>query len=297
MFTSSGYRTLSEVYNLYVKDKLVEYLGAMTGLSYEYTFLVNGYNMDEMVDVVGPVSVSVGKDIYNDGMYNTFSYMQEIKTVYDNLPKVLKNPTDVELRGVMQFSATVALNGWLTPGIQGWTPMHQMGHVLSSHFGATHGATLSCMMLAWMRYFANHKQNGRFVAFAKAMFDTEDLLLAADKLEEYIKSVGVETRISQFGCTEADLERLTDGVVSVSFSANGTLASNMKGYAPEMKSRIKVKSGSMEGVRCYSGYIIPTEGCKDETIVFSLMVNNCTAPSWKVRQLLDKVMGTLAAAN
>lgn len=148
-----------------------------------------------------------------------------IKTVYDNLPKVLKNPTDVELRGVMQFSATVALNGWLTPGIQGWTPMHQMGHVLSSHFGATHGATLSCMMLAWMRYFANHKQNGRFVAFAKAMFDTEDLLLAADKLEEYIKSVGVETRISQFGCTEADLERLTDGVVSVSFSANGTLAS------------------------------------------------------------------------
>ena len=79
--------------------------------------------------------------------------------------------------------------------------------------------------------------------------------------------------------------------------SNGTLASNMKGYAPEMKSRIKVKSGSMEGVRCYSGYIIPTEGCKDETIVFSLMVNNCTAPSWKVRQLLDKVMGTLAAAN
>lgn len=148
-----------------------------------------------------------------------------IKTIYDNLPKVLANPNDIELRSVMQFSATVALNGWLTCGIQGWTPMHQMGHVLSSHYKATHGATLATMMLAWMRYFANHKQNQRFVAFAKAMWGTEDLLEAADIFEEYIKSVGVQTRISQFGCTEASLEELTQGVVDVSFSANGTLAS------------------------------------------------------------------------
>lgn len=79
--------------------------------------------------------------------------------------------------------------------------------------------------------------------------------------------------------------------------SKGTLAGNMKNSPAEMKARIKVKSGSMEGVRCYSGFIIPTEGCKDETIVFSIMVNNCTAPSWKVRQLLDKIMAALAAAN
>lgn len=79
--------------------------------------------------------------------------------------------------------------------------------------------------------------------------------------------------------------------------SNGTLANNMKNSPAEMKARIKVKSGSMEGVRCYSGYIIPSEGCKDETIVFSIMVNNCTAPSRKVRQLLDKIIATLAASN
>ena len=79
--------------------------------------------------------------------------------------------------------------------------------------------------------------------------------------------------------------------------SNGTLASNMKSSPAEMKSRVKMKSGSMEGVRCYSGYIIPTEGCKDQTIIFSVMVNNCTAPSWKVRQLLDKIIATLAASN
>lgn len=79
--------------------------------------------------------------------------------------------------------------------------------------------------------------------------------------------------------------------------SNGTLSSNMAKSPTEMKARIKVKSGSMEGVRCYSGYIIPREGGKDETIVFSLMVNNCTAPTWKLRQLLDKIMAALAAAN
>ncbi len=79
--------------------------------------------------------------------------------------------------------------------------------------------------------------------------------------------------------------------------SNGTLAANMSKFPPEMKARIKVKSGSMNGVRCYSGYIIPTEGCKDETIIFSIMTNNCTSPTWKVRQLLDKIMAVLAGAN
>lgn len=79
--------------------------------------------------------------------------------------------------------------------------------------------------------------------------------------------------------------------------SNGTLAANMKDYPAELKSRIKVKSGSMNGVRCYSGYVIPSLGCKDETIIFSMMINNCTSHTWKVRQLMDKIMAALAAAN
>ena len=148
-----------------------------------------------------------------------------IRALYENLPRVLAEPDNVQLRGMMQFASTIALNGWLTCGVQGWTPMHQMGHVLSSHFKATHGATLACMMLAWMRFFAHRPDNARFVKFAREMWGTEDLNKAADAFEEYMRGQGVQTRISQFGCTEADLEELTQGVVDVSFSADGTLAS------------------------------------------------------------------------
>ena len=79
--------------------------------------------------------------------------------------------------------------------------------------------------------------------------------------------------------------------------SKGTLEYNMKSSPAAMKARIKVKSGSMNGVRCYSGYILPSSGAKEETIVFSIMVNNCTSPTWKVRPLLDKIMATLAETN
>ncbi len=79
--------------------------------------------------------------------------------------------------------------------------------------------------------------------------------------------------------------------------SNGTLEYNMSNYPASLKSRIKTKSGSMNAIRCYSGYVLPTSGGREDTLVFSVMVNNCTAPSWKLRQLLDKIMAAIAAAN
>lgn len=77
----------------------------------------------------------------------------------------------------------------------------------------------------------------------------------------------------------------------------GTLGYNMKNHPTELRSRIHAKSGSMNGVRCYTGYILPSDGNRDNTIIFSIMVNNCTAPSWKVRPMMDKMMGMLAEQN
>lgn len=77
----------------------------------------------------------------------------------------------------------------------------------------------------------------------------------------------------------------------------GTLKYNMRSADEELKNRVKVKSGSMNGVRCYSGYILPSEGSGKETLIISVLTNNCTAPSWKSRQLIDKFMETVAKTN
>jgi len=86
---------------------------------------------------------------------------------------------------------------------------------------------------------------------------------------------------------------------------NGTLRYNMGRTSQEIKNRIRVKSGSMSGIRCYSGYIMPSgqsdgwsaKTAPEGTLVFSVMVNNCTAPDWEVRRALDKVMELAAGLN
>lgn len=153
--------------------------------------------------------------------------MQEgvIRTVLDNLPKVLENGNDVETRGVMMWASSIALNGWLLSGTYGWAPMHQMGHVLSARYNATHGATLATMILAWMRFFKDRDDNERYVQFAKRIYD-ETIDNAIDELEKFLVKAGVPTRIEQFGVEENDIDDLVDDVVNVSFNPAGMLASN-----------------------------------------------------------------------
>ena len=58
-----------------------------------------------------------------------------------------------------------------------------------------------------------------------------------------------------------------------------------------------MKSGSMNGTLCFSGYIIPERGARDETIVFSILTNNALAGGSKVGPLLDRLIVLLASEN
>lgn len=150
--------------------------------------------------------------------------MQEgvMTCVLETLPKVFENPSDLQLRGVLMWAASIGLNGWLTSGTFGFTPMHQMGHVLSSHYGATHGATLACMMHTWMRYFVNRPDNQKYQQLAERVFGCP-LAEAADKFEQMMRERGVQTRIHEFGVKREDIDELTQAVVDISFGPDGKL--------------------------------------------------------------------------
>ncbi len=94
--------------------------------------------------------------------------------------------------------------------------------------------------------------------------------------------------------------------------SNGTMSYLMSRYASETRSRILIKSGSMDGVLCYSGYILPpgvtsaevlscmtgqnpafgTDASlgRNDIIIFSIMTNNCTSSPYRVRQILEKIL-------
>ena len=71
----------------------------------------------------------------------------------------------------------------------------------------------------------------------------------------------------------------------------GTVATLLPKLPAEKKARVRVKSGSMDGVLCYSGYILDENG--RPTFIFSLMVNGATAKTAVLRDTLGALIETM----
>lgn len=77
----------------------------------------------------------------------------------------------------------------------------------------------------------------------------------------------------------------------------GTLQSRLQKAPADVKERICMKSGSMNGVRCFSGYILPSDGNRQNTIAFSIMVNNFVGRQSELAPVLDNLILELAGQN
>ena len=75
----------------------------------------------------------------------------------------------------------------------------------------------------------------------------------------------------------------------------GTLVARMSKADPSLKKRVYMKSGSMNGVRCFCGYVTPADGRNENTIVFSLMINNATATSAALNPIIDQLLTAIAS--
>lgn len=161
-------------------------------------------------------------------------YFQEgvIRTVIDNIGKVLENPNDISARSHLQWAATCAINGWASPG-DAWTPIHQIGHVLTSRHRVQHGASLAILMPAWMQYMYTRRLP-QYCRFAKNVMqvDTagktqeEIALEGIARFKEFLASIKVPLTLREQNITEEDLPQIVEGVVRVSFGQDGMLKCN-----------------------------------------------------------------------
>lgn len=78
---------------------------------------------------------------------------------------------------------------------------------------------------------------------------------------------------------------------------DGTLRDRMPKAPASVKGRIYMKSGSLGGVRCFSGYILSADGNPSRTIAFSVMVNNYVGSQAVLASKLDELILSLAAEN
>ena len=77
----------------------------------------------------------------------------------------------------------------------------------------------------------------------------------------------------------------------------GTLSERLRGKSEDIRSRVYMKSGSMDGVRCYSGYILSPDGDSGHDIAFSILTGNITAPASSLLPLIDEIIAILAAGK
>jgi alcohol dehydrogenase YqhD (iron-dependent ADH family) len=137
-----------------------------------------------------------------------------IKTVMETTEILLKNPDDYSARGDFAWAATNALNGTTTVGTSGFSfPNHMIEHSLSALYNVPHGAGLSVVMPAWMKWY--YKQNeAQFIRFAKELFGKNSALEGIEALENWFNKIGTPTKLAQFSLSE---DNFADIIENLSF--------------------------------------------------------------------------------
>ncbi|HOQ94140.1 MAG TPA: iron-containing alcohol dehydrogenase [Sphaerochaeta sp.] len=117
-------------------------------------------------------------------------------------PLALKHPDVYRYRAEIMWTGTVAHNNLLDQGRVGDWASHDIEHEISGIYDLAHGAGLSIVFPAWMKYVYK-KHIDRFVQFATRVwdvdltFDDKDLMVevAIDKLENFYRSIGMPIRL------------------------------------------------------------------------------------------------------
>ena len=125
-----------------------------------------------------------------------------VKVIIDSTFRIFDNPKDYDARAQFMWSATLALNGLTTAGIGKFSfSNHTIAHALSALYDLPHGATLSIVFPAWLKYHLKDKKE-RISRFGKAIFNETDPEKVILKIEELFTSLEVPIRLSQVNISE-----------------------------------------------------------------------------------------------
>ena len=145
-----------------------------------------------------------------------------IKTVMKTTEILLKEPENYEARGDFAWAATMALNGLTYVGISGYSyPNHMIEHAISAVTDCPHGAGLSVVMPAWMKFY-KERNLSVFERFAKEIFGLNSVDDGINALKAWFEKIGTPTKLSQVGVNEANLGEIIDLANSYTNSWGGS---------------------------------------------------------------------------
>ena len=139
-----------------------------------------------------------------------------LKTVISAGATLIENPRDYNARANMMWASSLSHNGLTGCGRQNALPVHQLEHALSGEYDhIAHGAGLGVLFPAWAKYIYRYSIP-RFAQFARRVWDctrADDeaaALFGIEKMSEFFKSLGMPSRLSDFGLDASCTSRLAD---------------------------------------------------------------------------------------
>lgn len=137
-----------------------------------------------------------------------------LKTLIEIGPEVVDEDNhDYNVRANFMWSASIALNGWLSVGVPGDWSTHALGHEITVLNGTDHARSLTAVLPALMHVRRNEKHE-KLVQYAERVFgitdgsDNEKIDAAIQKTVDFFKSIEMPVSISEVGVKEDDIDFL-----------------------------------------------------------------------------------------
>ena len=133
-----------------------------------------------------------------------------IKTVIRTTEALLADPSDYDARAEFAWAATMALNGLTYVGVGDFGyPNHMIEHAMSAVVDCAHGAGLSVVMPAWMRWYKNRNLSA-FERFAREIFGLKSADEGTLALKTWFDKIGTPTSLAQLGIEGKVLDEVID---------------------------------------------------------------------------------------
>ena len=130
-----------------------------------------------------------------------------LRTLIEIAPKIKENHEDYDLMADFMMCATMGLNGFIAMGVEQDWCTHMIGHELTALHGLTHGETLSIVFPGTLRALRQEKalkimQYGERIWGLFSGLPETRVEKAIEKTEEFFRSLGLRTRLSEAGIGE-----------------------------------------------------------------------------------------------
>ena len=182
-----------------------------------YTFTLPKY---QMVAGFYDIMNHITEQYFSGEDDNTSDYIMEglLKSLIHSSKIAVNDPTDYEARSNIMWIATWALNTLVAKGKTTDWMVHMIGQSVGAYTDATHGMTLSAISMAYYRYICPFGLS-KFRRYAINVWDVDpngktDEEIAAeglDRMESWMKEIGLVMNITELGVTEDMLEGIAKG--------------------------------------------------------------------------------------